>query len=91
MAQGGQAKALKSQPLKIMSYENTSCPCGGKKERETLICRECAVHILATTDGFNLERYQDESFTKEARRNMAMRLLSMARRRNKSLPLRFAM
>ncbi len=72
-----------------MSYENTSCPCGGKKEKETLICRECVVHIYAVTDGFDLERYRDESFTTEARRSMAIRLLTAARKRSKMLPLAF--
>jgi hypothetical protein len=72
-----------------MSYENTECPCGGKKERETLICKNCDKHIWETTDRFELDHLNDESFTLEARRGMAVRLLSMARRRNKRLALQF--
>ena len=30
-----------------MSYENTSCPCGGRKERETMICADCVTAINA--------------------------------------------
>ena len=46
-----------------MSYENTDCPCGGKKDRETLICNACALHIFETTDRFELDHWQDGSFT----------------------------
>jgi hypothetical protein len=73
-----------------MSYENTDCPCGGKKDRETLICNACALHIFESTDRFELDHWQDGSFTKEARRSMAIRLLTMARRRTRRLPLQFS-
>ena len=72
-----------------MSYENTICNCGGKKERDTLICHACESHISDATDRFDLDHWRDESFTVEARRSMAIRLLSMARRRKPALPLAF--
>jgi len=31
-----------------MSYENTSCPCGGRKERETMICDACKAFASIT-------------------------------------------
>ena len=36
-----------------MSYENTSCPCGGKKERETMIC-DCSP--TRQTSSINIRR-----------------------------------
>jgi hypothetical protein len=30
-----------------MSYENTNCPCGGKKERNTPICDPCKAFIMS--------------------------------------------
>ena len=74
-----------------MSYENTACPCGGKKERETMICAACADYIEATTAHVDLARYKDEAFSAASRRGMAIRLLTIARgrTRSKSLPLAF--
>jgi hypothetical protein len=69
-----------------MSYENTACPCGGKKERETMICADCEQHFAATIE---IATVQKKSWPMEVRRNAAIRLLAMARRRNKRLPLAF--
>ena len=74
-----------------MSYENTACPCGGKKERETMICAACADYIESTTANVDLARHNDQAFSLESRRGMVIRLLTLARGRNrsKSLPLAF--
>lgn len=74
-----------------MSYENTICPCGGKKERETMICAACADYIESTTAHVDLARHGDQAFSVESRRGMAIRLLTLARgrTRSKSLPLAF--
>jgi hypothetical protein len=76
----------------IMSYENTACPCGGKKERETMICADCVDYIESTTAHTDLARHKDYSFSVEARRWMAIRVLTIARsrRRSKLLPLAFS-
>jgi hypothetical protein len=80
--------------IKEVSYENTECPCGGKKQRETLICEACALHITEMHNDsgrFDLSHYQDNTYPQETRRRMAINVLALARRRNKRLPLSFAM
>jgi DNA-directed RNA polymerase subunit RPC12/RpoP len=70
----------------IMSYENTECPCGGKKQRETLICAECERQFA---DTYEMKSFRDLTEPPWSRRPSAIRLLSMARRRNRRLPLQF--
>lgn len=79
------------QLTNTMSYENTACPCGGKKERETMICAACADYIESTTAHVDLARHNDQAFSVESRRGMAIRMLTIARgrTRSKSLPLAF--
>jgi hypothetical protein len=70
----------------IMAYENRECPCGGKKERETMLCQACQETFHDTVEVAAL----NQEWPVEARRNAAIRLLSMARRRKSmSLPLIF--
>jgi hypothetical protein len=64
-----------------MSYENTQCPCGGHKPRETMICPACEIACA----GHDLIRYRDDQSPVESRRNAAIRILAKARRR-KSQP-----
>jgi ribosomal protein L32 len=70
----------------IMSYENTECPCGGKKQRETLVCAECERQFA---DTYEMKSFRDLTEPPWSRRPSAIRLLSMARRRNRRLPLQF--
>jgi hypothetical protein len=70
-----------------MSYENTECPCGGKKDRETMICYECQKEF---SDTFEMRIVSDLDKEPWHRRPAAIRLLSMARRRTKRLPLQFS-
>jgi hypothetical protein len=77
------------QRLTLMSYENNQCVCGGRKERETMLCADCISHISQTPDARLLAGYKEASFRLEQRRSMAIRLLSVARRRNKALPLSY--
>jgi hypothetical protein len=67
-----------------MSYENTQCVCGGKKERETLLCAACNDHLA---DTFEMETINRPAERWESRRSAAIKLLGMARKRNKALPL----
>ena len=69
-----------------MSYENTACPCGGKKERETMICADCQIAFADTRE---MKTVNDTTEPPWSRRPAAIRLLAMARRRNKRLPLAF--
>ncbi|CAB4158759.1 hypothetical protein UFOVP736_58 [uncultured Caudovirales phage] len=71
-----------------MSYANTDCPCGEKKERETMICATCQQTFA---DTFEMKVSLDLTETWEARRSSAIQLLAMCRRRNKRLPLTFTM
>lgn len=72
-----------------MSYENTSCPCGGRKERETMICADCVTAINAANPN-DLALYEDHRIPTSTRRAMAIRILANARRRGQRLPLTFA-
>lgn len=69
-----------------MSYENTNCPCGGRKERETMLCRECHAYTASATETAVMN---DAGRSWQSRRNAAIRLLAIARGRNKKLPLSF--
>ena len=68
-----------------MSYENTNCPCGGKKERETLICAKCEETFA---DTYELRVVKEATADICYRRSSAIKLLSMARRRNRREPYR---
>ena len=72
-----------------MSYENTSCPCGGKKERETMICADCVTAINGANPN-DLALYEDHRIPTSTRRAMAIRILATARRRGQRLPLTFS-
>ena len=61
-----------------MSYENTDCPCGGQKQRETMLCPECVSATAGTADA---ECLANPAMSWEHRRTAAMRLLAVSRRR----------
>lgn len=65
-----------------MSYEDTKCPCGGKKPTQTMLCDECVEHFK---DRRELREYQDGTLPLEYRRNAAIILLSLARKRKREL------
>lgn len=67
-----------------MSYESTTCPCGGRKERETMICDPCKSFIIAINP-IDLSLYEDHRIPTMTRRAMAIRILAIARRRGKAL------
>ena len=70
-----------------MSYENTHCPCGGKKLTETMLCDSCEKTVAGTHDR---TRMDDHTAPVEDRRRAAIRVLAVSRRRNASLPLAFS-
>lgn len=61
-----------------MSYEDTRCPCGDRKERETMLCGGC---VRAFADRGELADYQDKSKPLDWRRNSALVLLALAKKR----------
>ena len=65
-----------------MSYEDTSCPCGGKKERETMLCNDCEQYLA---DHPAMAVFKDKSNSNESRRHAAMILLTLARKRKSNL------
>lgn len=72
-----------------MSWANTTCPCGGAKERETMLCQACEVAVAGTFDRREMEN-EAAGFTE--RRNAAIRVLAVARRRtNPSLSLNYSL
>ena len=70
-----------------MSYEDTNCPCGGRKERETMLCAEC---MTAFKDTVDMKVFLDPiKYDVNARRGAAALLLAMSRRRKKPTELAF--
>lgn len=63
-----------------MSFENTDCPCGGTKERETLICPECSQYLK---DHPAMKSMNNGNNSVESRRHAAIVILSCARGRGK--------
>jgi len=64
-----------------MSYENTSCPCGGKKLPDTMLCEECESTFK---DRREMTEFKDGTLPVMFRRNAAMILLSLARSRGRN-------
>ncbi len=70
-----------------MSYENSKCPCGGKKPPETMLCQDCIATFAARRE---LKDYCDDALTLEGRRNAAIILLALSRRRLNLSPFKRA-
>ena len=67
-----------------MSWDNTTCPCGGEKQRETLICAACE---LALSDDPAMRLWRNLENDRQFRRAGAIRLLSLSRQRSKQARL----
>ena len=63
-----------------MSWEDTNCPCGGKKERETMLCRECETYLA---DHPAMKHFRDEQCPPAGRRHAAIVLLTCSRSRKR--------
>lgn len=61
-----------------MAYEDTHCPCGGHKERETMLCRECEQEFAEKPESRVL---RDPTTGWAQRRGAAIRLIAMSRKR----------
>ena len=62
-----------------MSYDNTKCPCGGKKPTDTMLCADCNTWLA---DDREMKTFRDGNAPVLWRRSAAISLLSMARKRN---------
>ncbi len=62
-----------------MSYENKDCVCGDKKPAGTMLCTGCE---QAFSNLPEMRTFKDTLASDEVRRPAAIRLLSLARRRN---------
>jgi hypothetical protein len=61
-----------------MSYEDTNCPCGGKKPTETMLCGDC---LAAFAEHPAMRELNDARNSGSSRRHAATILLALARRR----------
>lgn len=71
-----------------MSYEDTNCPCGGKKLRETMLCADCETAFASHP---SMKVFKDETYSLDARRHAAIVLLTLSRKRKRvrDLPLEY--
>ena len=68
-----------------MSYEDTHCPCGESKPRETMLCDGCNT---AFADRTEMKMFKDtEHCPTGSRRYAAINLLALARKRKRQLHL----
>ena len=63
-----------------MSFENTACPCGGTKERETMICPACSDYLK---DHPAMKSMNNEKASVESRRHAAIVIVTCARARGR--------
>jgi hypothetical protein len=61
-----------------MSYEGTVCPCGDKKEPNTMLCNGCMSEFSQHP---SMSVFLDKSREPETRRHAALTLLALARGR----------
>lgn len=61
-----------------MSYEDTNCPCGGTKDRQTMLCPACRE---AFNDRREMTEYTDVHLPVAFRRQAALVLVTLARGR----------
>ncbi len=61
-----------------MSYEGTTCPCGGKKAPNTMLCDGCMTEFK---DHPAMASFTDKKNDVEIRRHAALTLLTLARGR----------
>lgn len=70
-----------------MSWENTECPFGGVKERETMLCHECSAELASHPA---MAAFQDDETSVQGRRNAAVILVALSRGRTGAKPKRWA-
>jgi hypothetical protein len=61
-----------------MAWEDTNCPCGDRKERETMLCTGCEASFASHPA---MATFKDLASKQSWRRSSAIQLCAMARRR----------
>lgn len=61
-----------------MSYEDTNCPCGDQKQRNTMLCETCETHFA---DHPSMVAFKDKKSPLDSRRHAAIVLVSLSRNR----------
>jgi hypothetical protein len=69
-----------------MAFEDTNCPCGGKKLQQTMLCEECWSYLRSKLSQ-EVAAFENTTLNINARRDAAIRLLRMARLRPKPIKL----
>lgn len=69
-----------------MAYSDDQCPCGGKKDRDTLLCATCTEQFEDTAE---MRTFRDPEASTPFKRAAAIRLLQLSRRRKRLLPLHY--
>lgn len=68
-----------------MSFENTECPCGGKKATQTMLCSNCEQYF---SNHPAMKWFNDTTAAFPARRNAAIILVTAARQRKQQMWLK---
>lgn len=63
-----------------MAYEDTNCPCGGKKLQQTMLCEDCWSYLRDKLPQ-EVAAFENTILHINSRRDAAIRLLRMARLR----------
>lgn len=66
-----------------MSYDDTQCPCGGRKPRRTMLCDEC---LSEMKDHPSMAVYRNLKATMAERHHACVVLLALAKGRNSAKP-----
>jgi len=59
-------------------FDDTHCPCGGRKAVETMLCDVCVTHFKNTPE---MQAFDAADLSPAQRRGPAIRLLAMSRKR----------
>ena len=62
-----------------MAYDDHICPCAGHKKPQTMLCGDCERDLGSTIE---FAVWKDRTRTIPQRRNAAIRLISLARKRH---------
>ncbi len=63
-----------------MSYEDTNCPCGGKKLRDTMLCDACEQELANHP---SMKVFKDRSHKVDERSHAAHVLVTLSRSRGR--------
>ena len=59
-----------------MSFDNSQCPCGGKKPPEEMLCDQCVADLSSRPE---METFRDQQRPTDLRRHAAIILITLSR------------